>query len=261
MFQYQILETGYFHADGGAMFGAIPKRAWNRRYDCDEQNTCKLAMRCLLVWNDQRVILFDTGVGIKSPGKLSYYRFNKLYDIAALVCSCGFKPEQVTDVVLTHLHFDHCGGCTYSDESGNLHVTFPNALHWIAQPQWESFLHPNVMEESSFREDDMMPVSDAGLIRLVESDLILVDGINLALYNGHTKGQIVPFIKTGNIEIVYPGDVIPTRAHCSIDWISAYDINPLESIEAKLKLREYTTDKKGFMVFYHDAVHKMIPFI
>ena len=256
MIHYQILETGFFYADGGAMFGAIPKRAWKRRYPSDEQNCCEMAMRCLLVWNEDRVVLLDTGVGSKDLGKLSYYRFYDLQDISSLIRSFGFEPEQVTDVVLSHLHFDHSGGCTYRDESGNLKITFPNAKHWVGERQWKSYTNPNYLESDAFRSDDMMPVFDSGLVNLIEKDTCLFDGFEIELYDGHTDGQLVSFIDADNGRIVYPSDVIPTKAHYSIDWISAYDIKPLESVESKIKLIKKIEESGFSVVYYHDVLSK-----
>ncbi len=257
MIYYQILETGFFYADGGAMFGAIPKRAWKRRYPSDEQNCCAMAMRCLLVWNEDRVVVLDTGVGNKNLGKLSYYRFYDLQDISSLVRSFGFEPEQVTDVVLSHLHFDHSGGCTYRDCSGELKITFPNAKHWVGERQWESYINPNYLESDAFRPEDMMPVYDAGLIKLIKEDTCLFDGFDLELYDGHTDGQLVSFIRTGERPVVYPSDVIPTKAHHSIDWISAYDIKPLSSVESKIKLIKKIEENKSSVVYYHDVFCKI----
>ena len=158
MLEYQILKTGFFLADGGAMFGAIPKRVWKRKYPSDDQNRCCLAMNCLLVWNDNRVVLLDSGAGNKELGKLSHYEFQDKKDLRELISSQGFSPEQITDVVLSHLHFDHCGGCTYRDQEGNLQVTFPNARHWVGEKQWQNYLHPNALEKDAYRSDDMLPV-------------------------------------------------------------------------------------------------------
>ncbi len=257
MIHYQILETGFFYADGGAMFGAIPKRAWKRRYSSDEENCCEMAMRCLLVWNEERVVILETGAGSKDLGKLSYYRFHDLQDISFLVRSFGFEPEQVTDVVLSHLHFDHSGGCTYRDESGHLKITFPNAKHWVGERQWQSYINPNYLESDAFRPDDMIPIYDAGLVNLIERDTCLFEGFNIELYDGHTDGQLVSFIKTNEGAIVYPSDVIPTKAHHSIDWISAYDIKPLASVESKLKLIKRIEDAKSSVIYYHDVFNKI----
>jgi glyoxylase-like metal-dependent hydrolase (beta-lactamase superfamily II) len=253
MIQYRILPDGFFHADGGAMFGAVPQRAWSRKYPSDEQNCCVLAMNCVLAWNENRVVLLDTGVGSKDLGKRTYYRFFDLKDIAALVRSHGFEPEQVTDVVLSHLHFDHCGGCTGRDQSGNLRVTFPYAVHYVGEKQWENYLHPHALEKDSFRPEDMMPVEAQGLIQTIRQDCELFPDFRIELYDGHTAGQIVSSFISGNERILFPGDVIPTRAHLSDEWISAYDTHPLDSFDAKRKIKEAIKNKPATMVFYHDA--------
>ena len=256
MLQYRILKTGFFLADGGAMFGAIPKRAWNRKYPSDEQNLCRLAMNCLLVWNEDRIILLDAGVGNKELGKLSYYGFQERKDLCELIRSHGFNPEQVTDVVLSHLHFDHCGGCTYRDEEKNLRITFPNARHWIGEKQWQNYLHPNALEKDAFRREDLMPVFDAGLIRRIDSDVELCENFYMKLFDGHTQSQIVSFINIENGQwLLFPSDVIPTKAHLSDEWISAYDVEPLKSLAAKITLKEWTKQKNITTIFYHDFYH------
>jgi len=238
------------------MFGAIPKRAWSRKYPSDEQNRCCLAMNCLLVWNDSRVILLDTGVGNRELGKLSYYGFKDRKDLRELIGLHGFSPEQITDVVLSHLHFDHCGGCTYRDEAGNLQVTFPNARHWVGEKQWQNYLHPNALEKDACRPDDMMPVFDAGLIHRIDSDFELCAGFDMKLFDGHTKNQIVSFvISSDRQKLLFPGDVIPTKAHLSDEWISAYDIEPLQSLDAKIKIKKWTKQEKVTIIFYHDLYH------
>ena len=254
--EIRILNTGFFLADGGAMFGAIPKRAWSRKYPSDEQNCCCLAMNCLLVWNDEKIILLDTGVGDKELGKLSYYGFRDGKDLRELIREQGLNPEQVTDVVLSHLHFDHCGGCTYRDREGNLRITFPNARHWVGEKQWQNYLHPNALEKDAFRPEDMLPVFDAGLIHLIDSDFELCENFYLKLFDGHTQSQIVSFIKQEDEQgLLFPGDVIPTKAHLSDEWISAYDVEPLKSLAAKITLKEWTKQKNITTIFYHDFYH------
>ena len=253
LMKYRILNTGFFLADGGAMFGAIPKRAWSRKYPSDEQNCCCLAMNCLLVWNDEKIILLDTGVGDKELGKLSYYGFQDRKNLRELIREQGFNPDQVTDVVLSHLHFDHCGGCTYRDSDGNLRITFPNARHWVGEKQWQNYLHPNSLEKDAFRPEDMLPVFDAGLIHRIESDFELCENFYMKLLNGHTQSQIVSFIKQEEGQgLLFPGDVIPTKAHLSDEWISAYDVEPLKSLAAKITLKKWTKQKNIKTIFYHD---------
>ena len=254
MINYQILNTGYFLADGGAMFGAIPKRAWSRKYPSDEQNRCCLAMNSLLVWNNERIVLLDTGVGNKELGKLSYYNFSSRKDLRELISLYGFNPEQITDVVLSHLHFDHCGGCTYCNHEGNLQVTFPNAKHWVSEKQWQNFLHPNALEKYAYRQDDIIPVFNAGLIHRIDSDFELFENFHLKLFDGHTQGQIVSLFNMENQqELLFPGDVIPTKAHLPDEWISAYDVEPLKSLVGKKLLKQQIKQKNSIIIFYHDS--------
>jgi glyoxylase-like metal-dependent hydrolase (beta-lactamase superfamily II) len=259
MWKYKILPGGFFYADGGAMFGAIPKRAWSRRYPSGDDNTCLLAMNCLLVWNQERVVALDTGVGTKDLGALSYYRFHEVQEIGQSIRAQGFAPEEVTDVVLSHLHFDHCGGCTYRDERGRLRITFPNARHWVSRRQWEAYLHPNRLEEASFRPSDMLPVFEAGLLQTIDEELFrLAPGFQLAAYGGHTEGQEVASFQTGDTTGVFAGDVIPTRAHLPDDWISAYDLRPLDSLAAKVRLKQEVQVAAARLFFYHDAYYSSI---
>jgi glyoxylase-like metal-dependent hydrolase (beta-lactamase superfamily II) len=253
MIHTRILKTGFFTVDGGAMFGMIPKRAWKRMYPADKEENCLLAMNCLLAWNENRVVLLDTGVGDKDLGKLSYYQFQDLTPLTELIRRQGFEPEQVTDIVLSHLHFDHCGACTYT-QNGKTNITFPAAKHWVSKSQWDSYLNPNELEIHSFRQQDMTPVWEAGLVHLIDGDYELLEGFNLSLFDGHTKGQIVSFIESEVGEtLVFPGDVIPTKAHFSEMWISAYDIEPLKSLAAKKTMKERMTGERIKYVFYHDA--------
>lgn len=251
MVEYRILEAGYFYADGGAMFGAIPKRAWQRKCHALEDNTCLMSMSCVLLWGEGRVVVLDTGVGTRGLESLSYYRFFNLQSISEMLRPFGFEPADVTDVVLSHLHFDHCGGCTYLDAANDLQISFPNAQHWVSERQWASYCAPNRLEKDAFRPDDMMPIYNKGLLRLIEGDCSLFEGLDLQLYDGHSLGQIVSFFNTKEGMYVYPSDVIPTKAHLSVDWISAYDIEPLASVEAKIKLLQEITDRAAKCIFYH----------
>jgi glyoxylase-like metal-dependent hydrolase (beta-lactamase superfamily II) len=254
MIQYRVLNTGFFMVEGTVMFGAVPKQIWKKAYETDNEGNSILAMNCLLVWNQNRVVLLDTGIGTKELGKLSYYHFHRLKNLTDLLRFHGFEPNQVTDVVLSHLHFDHCAGCTYLAANGQLEVTFPKARHWVSEAQWENYMNPDDLQLHSFRQQDMMPVWKSGLVKLIDKDHELFDGFNLSLFEGHTKGQIVSFIEIRDKEIVlFPGDVIPTRANLPDTWISAYDIEPLQSLAAKKTIKEWTEGERVNYVFYHDA--------
>lgn len=248
------IETGFFYADGGAMFGAIPKTAWQRRYPSDESNGCVLAMRTLLVTTDDgKIILIDTGAGNKHLRVLSYYRFFNLIDLPEALARHHILPEQVTDVVLTHLHFDHCGYATYYKENGDPAVTFPNARHWVSQTQWENFLHPNALEKDSFFQENILPVQEAGLLQLITEETVVASGFELHLYDGHTPGQLVPYIHTPERTFVFAGDVIPLAASLSPEWISAYDTYPVTSYAEKLRLLEKAVEENQAIIFCHDA--------
>lgn len=251
----QLIDTGYFYADGGAMFGAVPKTAWSHRYPSDEANGCILAMRSALVTtDDERVILVDNGAGNKHLAQLSYYRFFNLIDLCTELQKRNISPEQVTDMVLTHLHFDHCGYTTQKDDTtGSYRLTFPNAIHWISRAQWENFLHPNPLEKDSYFFENMQAVADAGKLRLIDDDTELCPGICLRLFDGHTPGQIAPYITTAECTFVFTGDVIPLEACVSPEWISAYDTYPVASYREKVRMLEEAVREKQVLIYCHDA--------
>lgn len=251
----QLFDTGYFYADGGAMFGAVPKTAWSRRYPSDATNGCILAMRSALIRTDEgRTILVDTGAGSKQLQSLSYYRFFQLADLTEELRSRGVAPEEVTDVILTHLHFDHCGDCTRSMPGKDRPIpTFPHATHWVSQRQWENFLSPNALEKDSYFIENMQSVEEAGLLRRLTDDFSLYPGLDLRLYDGHSPGQIVPYVDTGARTFVFAGDVIPLAASLSAEWISAYDTYPVTSYSEKIRMLEEATARHQALIFCHDA--------
>lgn len=251
----ELIEAGRFYADGGAMFGAVPKTAWRRRYPADEDNGCILTMRCALITTpDGRVVLVDNGAGDKQLAALSYYRFFDLRDMAEELEQRGITCADVTDVVLTHLHFDHCGYTTRRDrESGTLSLAFPNATCWVSLRQWENFLHPHPLEADSYFPENLLPVEAAGKLQLVTADTPLCDGITLRLYDGHTPGQLVPYIETEEETLVFAGDVIPLVASVSAEWISAYDGSPLVSYHEKVRMLEEAAAKHQRLIYCHDA--------
>ena len=251
----ELINTGYFYADGGAMFGVIPLAAWRRRYPCDEQKRCVLAMRIgLVITESGRIVLIDNGIGDKKLKKLksTTYGFYDLVDVVEALNVRGIQPEQVTDVVLTHLHFDHCGGTTCIRDNRVVPV-FPQATCWVSRSQWESALHPNPLEVDSFFPDNMEAIEKAGNLQLIDSDTNLHEDIQLRIYEGHTAGQIVPYIQTDTDTYVFAGDVIPTAAHISPLWISAYDIHPLTSYHEKNRLLNEAATHNQIIVHYHDA--------
>ena len=251
MIKFHIIESGYFMADGGAMFGPIPKMYWERKYPCNENNLCKMAMRCLFVETDSRRILIDTGVGNKH--ELRFYQPHNLKDMVKEISKIGFSPDEITDVVLTHLHFDHCGYATVLNENNKAIPTFPNATYWLSKAQWENYRNPRLYEKDSFFAENIEPVFESNQLRLIENDMELFKGFTLKLYNGHTPGQIAIFIDTKNEKLVYPGDVVPTSSHVSLGWLSAFDNNAALAMEEKKRLLDKVVQEGRTAIFYHDA--------
>lgn len=251
----QLIDTGYFYVDCGVMFGAIPKTAWQHRYPCNDKNQGVLAMRSALVHSeDGRIVLIDTGAGDKQLKQLSYYGFFNLTSLTEELARREVLPEQITDVVLTHLHFDHCGYITRKDGSGQTPTpAFPNATHWISRRQWDNCCHPNPLEKDSYFMENVDAVAKANRIRLINEDTELCCDICLRLYDGHTPGQIAPYIKTPERTAVFAGDVIPLAANVSPEWISAYDTFPLTSYHEKVRMLEEASAEGQALIYCHDA--------
>ncbi len=248
------IEAGIFHVDGGAIFGVVPKRVWQKRYACDDENFCKMAMRCLLIDTGNKLILIDSGAGDKQLEYLKYYDFKGIVNFETELNKLGYKSTDVTDVVLTHLHFDHCGGSTkFNSDRTKVELTFPNATHWVGESQWKNFLKPNVREGDSYFPENMLPIQEAGKLKLVTENQNLCPEVELRLYNGHTVGQLVSYINTGLRTYVYVGDVIPISATVPVSWISAYDTYPIAAMDEKKILLDEAVEKHQILFFEHDA--------
>jgi glyoxylase-like metal-dependent hydrolase (beta-lactamase superfamily II) len=253
----QLIETGYFYADGGAMFGAIPKTSWQRRYPCNDKNQCLLAMRSALVrTGDGRIVLIDTGAGHVQTKQQSYYGFSNQTDLGNELVKREVSPEQITDVVFTHLHFDHCGYATRKEPAGVPVSAFLNATHWISREQWENCHHPSRLEKDSYHTSNIDAITKANKIKLIDKDTNLCRNIRLRLYGGHTPGQIVPYIQTPERMVVFAGDVIPLAASVSPKWISAYDTFPVTSYYEKVRMLEEAVIEQQAVVYCHDAYVK-----
>lgn len=256
MNSFKLINTGYFYADGGAMFGAVPKVTWSRSYPANERNLCVLAMHAGLVKTpDGRVILIDPGVchDALQDSPAIYYRFHDMIDLCDALRHEGIHPEEVTDVIFTHLHFDHCGAAVRKNTDGQPVPTFPNAVHWMSRAQYENECQPHPLEDGSYIPETMEIVIKAGLVRFIEAVAEPYESLRFQLYDGHTFGQIAATIKTDEATLVFPGDIIPLASHIVPERISAYDLAPVLSYNSKLEILEKAIARAHRIVFYHDA--------
>jgi len=250
----KIIETPNFKVDGGAMFGVIPKSMWQKVYPADENNMCNLANRCLLIDNGKKVILIDTGIGDKHDEKfLSYIYVNGEGNLISSLYKHGYSPQQITDVIFTHLHWDHCAGATkFNSDKTKIELVFPNANYWTSKKQWEWAIKPNIREKAAFMKENLLPLLDSGKLNFIEKNTFFDENIELRLYDGHTMGMISIIIYLKNKTIALPADLIPTSAHIPLTWISAYDIQPLLLLEEKQNFLNEAYEKNWFLFFEHD---------
>jgi glyoxylase-like metal-dependent hydrolase (beta-lactamase superfamily II) len=293
---FKLITTGYFYADGGAMFGAIPKVTWSRSYPVNERNLCVLAMHAgIIKTNDGHIIVVDPGVGqdqLKDTPAI-YYQFHNTKDICETLQQTGIAPEDVTDVIFTHLHFDHCGAAVRKNTNNVPEPVFPNAAHWVSRTQYECERNPHPLEKESFLPGNTEILEKAGLLRLIEATTEPFESLRIQLYDGHTLGQIAAFVKiyqplsgtprlshagdtllfkqactsdpgqaamsrntSANDEkltIVFPGDIIPLASHIVPERISAYDLHPTLSYNGKVEILEKASSNGDTLVYYHDT--------
>ena len=253
---FKLINTGYFFADGGAMFGAVPKVSWSRSYPANKRNLCVLAMHAgVIVADDGHVIVVDPGVGqdrlMDMPAV--YYHFHDTIDICEALRQEGIRPEDVTDVIFTHLHFDHCGAAVRKMTDGKPEIVFPNALHWVSRAQYENERNPHPLEAESFLPEITDTIEKVGLLRLIEGTTVPFESLHMRLYDGHTTGQIAAYIKNGHSTVVFSGDIIPLASHIVMERISAYDLFPTLSYNSKAVILEKAVSDNEILVFFHDV--------
>lgn len=236
------------------MFGVIPKVLWERSYPANERNLVRLTMRCLLVIDGDRKILFDSGMGDKQGENFLKHYFPDTTDtLMGSLAKNGFRPEDITDHVITHLHFDHCGGSIiYSENGKDLVTTFPNAVYWISTQQWNLAHVPNRIEAPSFLKENIEPIGKSRQLRLFDKEFNLTENINIRIFNGHTLGLAVSLIKYGNRTIVNITDLIPMAGNITLSWISGYDTNPLTALTEKQQFLEESLRNDYVYFFFHD---------
>lgn len=257
--QLFTIHAGYFKLDGGAMFGVVPKSIWNKLNPADENNMCSWAMRCLLVQEGNRLILIDNGMGNKQDAKFfSYYYLHGDESLEKSLHRAGFSKEDITDVVLTHLHFDHCGGSILRDNEGKLIPAFPNATYWSNEDHWNWAVHPNAREKASFLKENILPIRESGQLRFLKKGETLTDSISFEWVYGHTEAMMLPVIQYKDIRIMYMADLIPSAGHVPLPYIMAYDMRPLQTLEEKERILNSLTGPRDFLFLEHDPVTECI---
>ena len=249
-----LFNISNFKVDGGAMFGVIPKALWSRVYPADENNLIVLTLRSLVVETDGHVILIDTGYGDKQDDK--FFRYVYLHGGEGLLNglkSIGYTAGDITDVMLTHLHADHCGGCVRKKSgSPGYEMVFPDAIHHVSRAHWEWASVNNLREADAFLEENILPIGQSGRLNLVDEEGELFPGFSIRMCYGHTPGLMIPLIKNKNKTLVYTGDLIPTTAHIPLIWNMSYDIESLKTIEEKKSILQEALDSNYILVFQHD---------
>lgn len=253
-YQIDAVDAGRLRLDGGAMFGIVPRPLWERHIVPDEANRIPLAMRCLLVRGHGRTILVDTGLGHKADA-----RFEAIYGVdhahSTLVGSLAalrVAPGDVTDVILTHLHFDHGGGATVRHADGRLGLTFPDARHHVQRRHWE-WAHTSVREAASFLSENLDPLEASGRLVLSDGDASLFPGVSFVVVDGHTQAQQLPLIAGEDGALLFAADLVPTAAHVPLLWIMAYDVEPLATVREKEAVLGRAAAEGWWIVFEHDT--------
>ena len=258
--EYKIhsVQTGLFKLDGGAMFGVVPKTLWSKLTPNDELNRMDMCTRALLLVSKEKKILVDTGIGYKLSEKI-----NKIYDVdyskftlENSLKELGYSREDITDVILTHLHFDHCGGNTYYDEDKKLQLTFPNATYHVQKKHYEWALNPTERDKASFFPENYKPLEEKKVLSLINGESEFDKNIKLIPVNGHTSHMQLLKISDGENTIMYLADLVPTAAHIPLPYIMGYDLFPLTTLEEKTKILREISEKNYTALFEHDPYHE-----
>jgi len=260
-----VINTGYFKLDGGAMFGVVPKVIWNKLCPADENNLIQLAMRCLLIESNDRLILIDNGIGNKQDEKFfSHYFLNGSDSLDRSLEASGFKKEDITDVLLTHLHFDHCGG-SVEKVNEKFVPAFPKATYWTNEAHWQWATSPNEREKASFLKENIFPLEEYGVLKMIPAGERKQNSIPIASFNneidirfcyGHTNAMMLPQIKFNGYTIVFVADLLPTVGHIPLPYVMGYDMFPMETLKEKKEFLAEAVEKKYILFFEHDPVHE-----
>ena len=252
------IETGHFKLDGGAMFGVVPKTLWERTNPADEMNRIKMAARSLLIEDGSRLILIDTGMGNKQSEKFfSHYALWGDFNLDSSLKEKGFHRDDITDVVFTHLHFDHCGGAIVRNKKGFYEPAFKNAHFWSHKDHWQWAIEPNVREAASFLPENILPIEESGQLNFVQNAKKEL-GFEVLLMDGHTEKQLLPVIQYKGKTIVFAADLIPTIGHLPIPYVMGYDTRPLLTLSEKKRFLATAVDQDYLLFLEHDAENQLI---
>tara|TARA_R110002073_G_scaffold103234_2_gene233710 strand:+ start:7026 stop:7868 length:843 start_codon:yes stop_codon:yes gene_type:complete len=252
------IETGNFKLDGGAMFGVVPKSIWQRTNPADSNNLISMSMRCMLIEDGNRLILVDTGLGTKQTDKFFGYYY--LYGDSSLeksLASHGFHQDDITDVFLTHLHFDHCGGAVqWNKNRTGYEPAFKNAKFWSNESHWNWAINPNPREKASFLKENILPMHESGQLNFI-NDAISELGFDVLTMDGHTEKQMLPKINYKGKTIVFMADLLPTTGHIPLPYVMGYDTRPLLTIKEKEHFLNEAADNEYFLFLEHDAYSEL----
>ncbi len=259
------INTGYFKLDGGAMFGVVPKSMWNKINPADENNLCSWALRCLLIEDGNRLILVDNGNGDKQDAKFfSHYYLHGDDTLDKSLASYGFHRDDITDVFLTHLHFDHCGGSILR-KGDQLVPAFSNAVYWSNKKHWDWAVYPNEREKASFLKENILPIEESGRLQFVAiaggldgrlGQTSFADNISVRFVSGHTESMMLPQIQYKGKTIVFMADLLPSAGHIPIPYVMAYDMFPLTTMNEKKSFLKEAAEGDYILFFEHDPLHE-----
>ena len=257
-----VIETGLFKLDGGAMFGVVPKTLWQKTNPSDENNMCTWALRCLLIEDGKRLMLIDTGIGDKQSEKFfSHYHLQGNDTLIGSIRKAGFHEDDITDVILTHLHFDHCGGAiAWNTQKDGYRPVFKNAIYWSNAPHWQWATIPNAREKASFLAENILPIQESGQLKFVErTDSFSREAfpnIDLLFVDGHTDSMMIPHIKYNAKTIVFMADLLPSVGHIPLPYVMGYDTRPLITLEEKGSFLDTAATENFVLFLEHDSVNE-----
>ena len=252
------VDTGFFKLDGGAMFGVVPKSIWSRTNPSDENNLCPWAMRCLLVSDGNRLVLIDNGIGDKQDARFfSHYYLHGDASLAKSLQQLGVHPTDITDVFLTHLHFDHCGGGVKYGSHGQYELTFPRATYWTNEDHWNWATVPNPREKASFLEENILPLQEHGALKYLDlATKSLFPGVDFLTMDGHTDKQMLPKMQYKGHTLVFMADLLPSVGHIPLAYVMGYDTRPLLTLQEKQQFLEIAARDQYVLFLEHDSVHE-----